>query len=240
VLRSDSDLTQFPTPIAEFSEGVRPLTGDGSQFDAPLDHTDPSPIAEFALAPVEAGSRTPGLLVALVVGLAAGFAGGFFIGQQRASIPSPRVAAEVAPAASASAPSGSAGSAPVQASPTTQERTYTEAAVAEVAESKPPVDAPPAPAAAPVEPPPLRAATPAIAPVRSQPGSLVIASRPDGAQVFVDGRRAGVTPMSTNVPPGSHRIRIELGGHRPWETAVDVGSDTNVRVGASLTENPKP
>ena len=66
-------------------------------------------------------------------------------------------------------------------------------------------------------------------------GSLQLASRPAGAQVFVDDVRVGVTPMSlADVSAGSHRVRIELPGFRRWATTVNVESGARARVGASL------
>lgn len=82
-----------------------------------------------------------------------------------------------------------------------------------------------------------RTATPA--PARPQPatgnGSLVIATRPAGAQVFVDGRLVGTSPVTiATIAPGSHNVRLELPGHKPWATAVDVSPNQERRVSASL------
>jgi hypothetical protein len=67
------------------------------------------------------------------------------------------------------------------------------------------------------------------------PGTLQVASRPAGAQVFLDGVLVGRTPLVvSDVKRGSHRVRIELAGHRPWTTSVNVEPGARVRVGASL------
>jgi len=67
------------------------------------------------------------------------------------------------------------------------------------------------------------------------PGTLQIASRPAGATVYVDDLRVGTTPMTmSGVKPGAHRLRIELPGHRPWTTSVNVEPGAQARVGASL------
>ena len=64
---------------------------------------------------------------------------------------------------------------------------------------------------------------------------LELASRPSGATVFVDDVRVGVTPVTINdVTPGSRRVRMELPGHQPWSTSVDVEVGAHVRIGASL------
>jgi serine/threonine protein kinase len=86
-----------------------------------------------------------------------------------------------------------------------------------------------------------RAAAPASRP--SEPsgnayvGSVVVESRPAGAQVFLDGRGVGVTPLSIpSVPIGSHVVRLELSGHKRWSTAIRVVAGERVRVAASLEE----
>ena len=66
---------------------------------------------------------------------------------------------------------------------------------------------------------------------------LQIDSRPAGAQVWVDGRPAGVTPLLLpNVSVGTHSVRIELPGFRPWTTTVSVGTGERTRVAASLEQ----
>jgi len=210
VLRSGSDpqvLLYNRTAI----QGVPPLTGDGSQFDAHLDHTDPSPRLDDRHTPVPSSGPALVVIAALVVGLLAGFAGGFFIGQRGEPIPAPRSAAQaVAPVPTTAA----------------QPQTYTDAPVS---------DPIPEPQEQPVAP-----ARPIASPPREsrrgpETGSLQIASRPSGAQVFVDDVRVGVTPMSlAEVSAGSHRVRMELPGFRRWATAVNVEGGARARVGASL------
>jgi serine/threonine-protein kinase len=68
-------------------------------------------------------------------------------------------------------------------------------------------------------------------------GSVVVESRPVGAQVFLDGRGVGTTPLSIpNVPIGSHVVRLELSGHKRWSTPIRVVAGERVRVAASLEE----
>jgi hypothetical protein len=66
-------------------------------------------------------------------------------------------------------------------------------------------------------------------------GALVIESRPAGANVFVDGRAVGRTPLNVpGVNAGDHVIRLELVGHRQWMTSIKVVGDVPNRIGASL------
>lgn len=87
--------------------------------------------------------------------------------------------------------------------------------------------------AAPVREPRVPAAAAAI--TRPQ-GSIVVMSRPPGADVALDGRVVGQTPMSIpNVTEGMHVLGIELPGFSRWATTVRVEAGEPTRVGASLT-----
>jgi hypothetical protein len=66
-------------------------------------------------------------------------------------------------------------------------------------------------------------------------GSLQVASRPSGAQVFVDDNLIGPTPfVLSNVAAGSRRLRIELSGYKVWTTSVQIEPSARFRVLASL------
>jgi hypothetical protein len=66
-------------------------------------------------------------------------------------------------------------------------------------------------------------------------GSLQVASRPSGAQVFVDDSLIGTTPfLLSNVETGSKRLRIELSGYKSWEKSVQIEPSARSRVSASL------
>jgi hypothetical protein len=66
-------------------------------------------------------------------------------------------------------------------------------------------------------------------------GTLQIESLPAGAQVILDGRSVGTTPLTlSDVAAGSHSVQIALAGHRGWRTSVSVEPNGHARVGASL------
>jgi hypothetical protein len=66
-------------------------------------------------------------------------------------------------------------------------------------------------------------------------GSLQVASRPSGAQVFVDDNLIGTTPLlMSNVATGSRRLRIELSGYKVWTTSAQIKPSGRSRVSASL------
>jgi PEGA domain-containing protein len=66
-------------------------------------------------------------------------------------------------------------------------------------------------------------------------GSLQVASRPSGAQVFVDDNLIGTTPfLLPNVAAGSRHLRFELSGYQSWTTSVQIEPSARSRVSASL------
>jgi hypothetical protein len=72
-------------------------------------------------------------------------------------------------------------------------------------------------------------------PAGTAAAGLQIESRPSGAQVWVDGSPAGVTPVVVpSVAAGTHSVRIELAGYQPWSTSVSVTAGQRARVAASL------
>jgi hypothetical protein len=73
------------------------------------------------------------------------------------------------------------------------------------------------------------------------PGSVEVLSRPAGAQVAIDGRVVGTTPLTIpDVGTGMHVIGIELAGFSRWATSVRVNAGERARVGASLSEAASP
>ncbi len=79
--------------------------------------------------------------------------------------------------------------------------------------------------------PPVSASRPGVAPAPAGAAELRIESRPAGADVFIDGRLVGTTPMVVSgVAAGAHAVRMELDGYQPWtaSTTVAVGGDNRV------------
>jgi hypothetical protein len=62
-------------------------------------------------------------------------------------------------------------------------------------------------------------------------GTLEIRSDVPGADVFLDGRRVGTTPyQATDLAPGTHSVRLEKAGYKPWEKRVDLAKQPVVRA----------
>lgn len=66
-------------------------------------------------------------------------------------------------------------------------------------------------------------------------GTISVESQPAGAQVFVDGRPVGVTPLvGLELPAGSHVVRIDLDGYERWSSAIQVVTEKTVNVVTTL------
>lgn len=66
-------------------------------------------------------------------------------------------------------------------------------------------------------------------------GTVYVDSLPRGAQVFLNGRAVGNTPvLIPDVPVGSQIVRLELPDHRTWSTSTRVVAGQQVKVSGSL------
>ena len=78
--------------------------------------------------------------------------------------------------------------------------------------------------------------SPATNSVRTASADLVISSHPAGADVLLDGRRMGTTPLSLrSVTPGSHQIKLVMATYEPYEVAVDARVGETETVHGELT-----
>ena len=220
-------------------------------YDAPPDpsYGEP-PDTRYAEPPLFASSieqlprRRGGLSIwfaaagSLVLGIVIGFGSGYRAGQgtNLAAPPAEPGAANPAPTSGASSPG----------------QTFSESDVSDPVRLNPaPAQPAPKPAPAPRGTAPARRQTPPPAaseqkasaqsvpdrPVLTGPGSLEVVSRPAGAQVILDGRVVGKTPLTiADVAAGSHSIRLELPGFNGWATMVDVRAGSPIRVAASLEQ----
>jgi hypothetical protein len=76
---------------------------------------------------------------------------------------------------------------------------------------------------------------------RSQPGSLSVTTDPAGAQVFVDDKEMGLSPLQVpSVEPGSHVVRATHAEYRPTRTNVTVAAGEETAVTMPLTRSSPP
>jgi hypothetical protein len=66
------------------------------------------------------------------------------------------------------------------------------------------------------------------------PGRFSIESRPQGAEVSIDGKAAGVTPLSVDVTSGTHRMSVRADGYQLSERNIFVDSGMNGYLAVDL------
>jgi len=65
---------------------------------------------------------------------------------------------------------------------------------------------------------------------------LVITSEPEGADVFLDGKLMGATPLTlTDLLAGTYRVRLRKDNYAPWHTEVTAAADQTAPVHGTLT-----
>lgn len=69
---------------------------------------------------------------------------------------------------------------------------------------------------------------------RPSQATLAIESDPRGADVYLDGRHQGTTPLRVESQPGRRTIRIERSDYRTFETTVQLSPGESRRIDASL------
>jgi len=70
-------------------------------------------------------------------------------------------------------------------------------------------------------------------------GTLQVSSSPSGAKVYLDGKDIGETPLSnSNIPEGTHNLRLELFGYRPWQGIIEVSPGRTTNIFAKLDPSP--
>jgi tetratricopeptide (TPR) repeat protein len=63
---------------------------------------------------------------------------------------------------------------------------------------------------------------------------ITIQSDPSAATLVLDGRPVGVTPFTTELPPGAHGVELRLDGHQPISKTVDIPADHATDVSIAL------
>lgn len=76
--------------------------------------------------------------------------------------------------------------------------------------------------------------------VLSPLGELIIDSKPEGGEIFIDNRFTGLTPLyMKDVPAGEHRILIRLEGYQDWAGNVSVSGGSSSSVEAVFVSSGK-
>ncbi len=80
----------------------------------------------------------------------------------------------------------------------------------------------------------LCAVSPGLAAPKTEPTRLDIASEPSGAEVLIDHRPRGITPLRIEIAPGKHLVTLRLQGHDPEHRPVHVAPGERPRIHFNL------
>ncbi|WP_018110681.1 PEGA domain-containing protein [Thermus igniterrae] len=69
--------------------------------------------------------------------------------------------------------------------------------------------------------------------------TLVVDSRPTGAEVYLDGRLQGRTPLTLTVNPGRQEVELRLSGYQSYRVVVNPRPGERVQVFAQLVPEPR-
>jgi hypothetical protein len=65
-----------------------------------------------------------------------------------------------------------------------------------------------------------------------------LSSDPEGAQVLLNGRVVGQTPVVLHdLPAGSRAVQVRRDGYAPWSTSVRIIADQRTTVRARLVQS---
>ena len=174
------------------------------------------PLLGSAVPSTPSGFGVPSLIAAIVFGVAIGLGVATFLWNR--SAPS-------APEASSASTSPPAADAPPSAEPQAAAPPAKAEPAPQVNPEPPVTQATPPPRQAATDPTPsaaaaARPAAPAPAPAAAV-GNLLVRTTPDGATVFIDGDRRGVTPLTVQkLPLGTRRVRVQRDGFTTEERQV--------------------
>lgn len=72
-------------------------------------------------------------------------------------------------------------------------------------------------------------------------GALVLSSSPDGAQVLLNGKVVGQTPLVLNdLPVGSRALVVRRDGYEPWSASVRIVANQRTPIRATLKPIDQP
>ena len=75
-------------------------------------------------------------------------------------------------------------------------------------------------------------------PMMNNIGTLSVASKPDSAEIEIDGKAYGYTPFRDFMEQGPHKIRLTKNGYKPYEKIVTVKRDETTDESISLEMLP--
>lgn len=67
-------------------------------------------------------------------------------------------------------------------------------------------------------------------------GTVVLSTAPPGADIVIDGAKYGTTPLTVELPAGSHDLEVAKPGYHPLEATLEVVSRETIPMDLTLTK----
>ena len=69
---------------------------------------------------------------------------------------------------------------------------------------------------------------------QTAPAQLFVRADVDNAEVWINNRKVGTTPLALDLPPGVYRVRVRQEGHTDWNGRVELAAGDESRLSANL------
>lgn len=79
-----------------------------------------------------------------------------------------------------------------------------------------------------------------ILPTPVASGEVVFGTTPSGAEILINGEPVGISPVSIDLPAGSHELVVSKKGYHALEATIDVPSGEKIPINLKLLEEDQP
>ena len=77
-----------------------------------------------------------------------------------------------------------------------------------------------------------------MVPTLAATGSVVVASDPPGAEIYIDSNFEGQTPSTVRIAEGMHPVELKLPGKLPWSRDLTVTKESQLSLRPILAASP--
>ena len=77
-----------------------------------------------------------------------------------------------------------------------------------------------------------------LVPTLAATGSVVVASDPPGAEIYIDSNFEGQTPSTVRIAEGMHPVELKLPGKLPWSSDLTVTKESQLSLRPILAASP--
>jgi serine/threonine protein kinase len=67
-------------------------------------------------------------------------------------------------------------------------------------------------------------------------GKVSLSTLPTGAEILINGERKGISPLTIELPAGSHELEVTKAGHHPLEATINVLPEQEVPIDLKLSK----